>query len=81
MTFAMYARSLAAALVLGGALLSFTAGEAEARKRRDNGVRCWQYGGWGGDYTFWLPEEVTINGDGTKVRCGRDGERRYAKTD
>jgi hypothetical protein len=79
MNLGKHALSLAAALALGGALLTFTAGEAEARKRRDNGVRCWQYGGWGGDFTFWVPGEVVTNGDGRKVKCGRDGEWRYVK--
>jgi len=67
--------SLAAALVIGGALLSLSTGEVEARKRReDDGVRCWAYGGWGGDYTFYMPGAVLTHGNGRKDKCGTDGE-------
>ena len=45
----------------------------------DNGVRCFGHGGWGGDFTFYLPGEVVTTGDGKKVRCGNDGNFRYVR--
>lgn len=74
MSIGKHALSLAAALAIGGALLSLTTGEAEARPRRpqDNGVRCVMEGGWGGDFTFYLPGEDRPGWAGW--RCGRNGE-------
>jgi hypothetical protein len=74
-----HALSLAAALVLGGALLTLSTGAAEA-KPKDNGVRCFAQGGWGGDFTFYLPGEQAHAMDGTRdvlMRCGKDGEWTY----
>ena len=67
------ALSLAAALVVGGTLLTLSTGEAEAR-RRDNGVRCSAQGGWGGDWTFYLPGEqihIQDGADNVLLRCGQ----------
>jgi len=65
-----HALSLAAALVLGGALLSVSAGEAEAR-RKDNGIRCVAYEAIRGeDMTFFMPGEPHPKGGYT---CGANG--------
>jgi hypothetical protein len=76
-----HARVLAAALVLGAAVLSLSAGQAEARPRRpaDNGVRCWLPGGGSGRADgYWeafLPGDiVTDQATGKRYRCGGDGK-------
>ena len=75
-----HARALAAALALGAAVLSLSAGQAEARTKRpvDNGVRCWVSGG-GGHWEAYLPGDV-VNIGGKLVRCGSDGEWHDART-
>ena len=70
-----HARVLAAALALGAAVLSLSAGQAEAKPRHpvDNGVRCWIKGGPDGEtWTAYMPGDVVIL-DGLLQRCGSDG--------
>ena len=76
-----HTRTLAAALVLGAAVLSLSAGQAEARPKRpvDNGVRCWlPNGATGAGGTHWeafMPGEiVTDHRTGKRYRCGSDGK-------
>ena len=80
------ARALAAALALGAAVLSLSAGQAEARPKRpaDNGVRCWLPGGGPtsgtptGPTGYWeafMPGDVVIDqATGKRYRCGSDGK-------
>ena len=75
------ARALAAALALGAAVLSLSAGQAEARPKRpvDNGVRCWLTGTAGEDLTAYMPGDV-VNVGGQLLRCGSDGQWHDART-
>src|SRR4051794_16628632 len=76
-----HARALAAALALGAAVLSLSAGQAEARPRHpvDNGVRCWLPGTAGEDLTAYMPGEV-VNAHGQLLKCGSDGQWHDART-
>jgi hypothetical protein len=76
------ALNLATALVLGAVIVGLLADSAEAAPRRptDDGTRCIQYGGWGGDYTFYMPGDVITDASGRKLRCGSDGEWHVVKT-
>jgi hypothetical protein len=70
--------SLAAALVLGVAIVGMSTGEAEAKPRhpKDAGVRCvLQDQSPDEDYTFYLPGEYVAHpdGSGTILQCGNDG--------
>jgi hypothetical protein len=68
------ARALAAALAIGGALVSLAPGEAQAA-RKDNGVRCAVEGhvvGIDEDWAFYLPGETI----GSR-RCESSGEWRH----
>ncbi|HZO25330.1 MAG TPA: hypothetical protein VFH48_04980 [Chloroflexota bacterium] len=77
MNIGKHALSLAAALVLGGALLSISAGEAEAR-RNDNGIRCVAHQAIPGEaMTFFMPGEAHPKGD---YKCGANGSWKRART-
>jgi hypothetical protein len=78
MTMVRHARVLAAALVLGVAVVGLSAGHAEARPKRpaDNGVRCVRYYG-DGEIAFFLPGEQVVvndaNGKAHNLQCQADG--------
>ena len=76
-----HARVLAAALALGAAVLSLSAGQAEARTKRpvDNGVRCWLPNG--NEHEFFMPGDIVIDhATGNRYRCGSDGKWHPART-
>jgi hypothetical protein len=66
------ARALVAALALGGALLSLAPGEAEAARRRDNGVRC-VIEHTDGMFEFFMPGETFYFPGMGYAWCGNDG--------
>ncbi len=72
--------SLAAALVLGVAIVGMSTGQAEARPRypRDAGARCVLYNHVEGeDVTFYLPgsrELIGPWGQEVEVVCGSNGQ-------
>jgi hypothetical protein len=79
------ARALAAALALGAAVLSLSAGQAEAKPKRpvDNGVRCWLPGmtGSGGEHweAFMPGQIITDHRTGKRYKCGSDGKWQPAR--
>jgi hypothetical protein len=70
---------LSTALLLGVAVASVVAGQAEARDNRpaDNGVRCLYYDPATGEMNFYLPGQnifvFDANGEYVMLTCGSDG--------
>ena len=79
------ARALTAALALGAAVLSLSAGPAHAAPNtpKDDGVRCASEEA-GGHIDFYMPGDIvtTIDskGVGRKLQCGKDGEWHPVRT-
>ena len=72
-----HARAVAAALVIGMAVLSLSAGQAEARPRRPaNTVVCWMHGNhYDDEWNAYAPGDVYFDPHtGQKYRCGSDGK-------
>ena len=71
--------ALSIALLLGVAISTGVAGQAEARDNRpvDNGVRCLYYDPATGEMDFYLPGQnifvFDANGEYVMLTCGSDG--------
>jgi hypothetical protein len=79
MTIVRHARVLAAALMIGAAVLGVSTGQAEARDNLpgDNGVRCVYYDPQTGDMDFYFPgDSIFLSGSDGNMRmlyCMEDG--------
>ena len=79
MTIVRHARVLAAALVIGSAVLGVSTGQTEARDNdpADNGVRCVYYNPQTGEMEFYFPgDKIWIDEYSSQPRvlqCGEDG--------
>ena len=74
MNIGKHARVVAAALAIGGAVLSLGTGQAEAKPKTtgSNDVHCsrWENGHW----EFYVPGDVVTSATGPdKWQCGTDG--------
>jgi hypothetical protein len=70
-----HARTLAAALLLGGAIVGLSAGLAQAAPKEpveDNGTRC-AIDDDNGHVDFYLPGDRIAGGDGRWIQCQSDG--------
>jgi hypothetical protein len=76
MNVSRHALSLAAGVVLGAAILSLSAGQAEAMPRRpDNGVRCATHNPGTNEWDFYMPGEKLCSIVSKKCMvCGNDGQ-------
>ena len=73
------ARVLVAALAIGATVLSLSAGQAEARPRRDNGTRCAATLD-NGHIVFKLPGEYFSAGGGVNYQCMNTGNWRQTSS-